>query len=180
MKAVFLDRDGVINEDRADYVKNVAELKIFSYVPDAVRRLNDAGFKVYVVSNQQGVAKGLIREENLMDIQAEIAGQVEAAGGNISKFYYCRHMASEKCSCRKPEPGLLLSAACEHGIGLDESYMIGDTQRDIIAGKTAGCKTILVLSGLLTPQEIERFECKPDFTATNLSKAVDYIINSAR
>ena len=105
MKAIFLDRDGVLNEDRDDYVKNVSELKVFPCVPDAIRRLNDAGFEVFVVSNQQGVAKGVISESDLQAIQAEITRRVTEAGGRISGFYYCKHLAADDCACRKPKPG---------------------------------------------------------------------------
>jgi D-glycero-D-manno-heptose 1,7-bisphosphate phosphatase len=176
LKAVFLDRDGVINEDRDDYVKTIAELNVFSFAPGAVRRLNDAGFQTFVVSNQQGVAKGLIREEDLMVIQAEIARRVVAAGGRISEFYYCRHMASENCGCRKPEAGMLLAAAKEHGIDLNESYMIGDSEKDIVAGKSAGCRSVLVLTGNMSRERVEGLSCAPDFLADDLSKAVDWVL----
>lgn len=178
MKVVFLDRDGVINEDRDDYVKNVSELKVFPWTPSAVRKLNDAGFEVYVVSNQQGVAKGIISESNLQAMQSEIVRQVELAGGRISGFYYCRHFALDKCSCRKPEPGMLMSAAMEHGIDLAGSYMIGDSERDIIAGKAAGCRTVLVLTGKLNIVDAEAFADAPDFVACDLSAAVDCIIGA--
>ncbi|MCE5200060.1 MAG: D-glycero-beta-D-manno-heptose 1,7-bisphosphate 7-phosphatase [Armatimonadota bacterium] len=178
MRVVFLDRDGVINEDRDDYVKNVSELKVFPWTPSAVRRLNDAGFDVYVVSNQQGVAKGIISEDDLLAMQSEIVRQVKSAGGRINGFYYCRHLASDKCSCRKPEPGMLKSAAMEHGIDLAGSYMIGDSERDIIAGKVVGCHTVLVLTGKLTLGDAEAFVDAPDYVACDLSAAVDYVIGA--
>lgn len=176
MSTVFLDRDGVINEDRDDYVKNLRELKIFPNVPESVKRLNDAGFEVIVISNQQGVAKGLISENELREIQKEITRQVEAVGGKISAFYYCKHLASEGCSCRKPRPGLLMAAARDRNIDLSETVFIGDHERDILAGKNAGCKTILVLTGALTRQAAENLECKPDYMADDLSDAVDYML----
>ncbi|MHB9037661.1 MAG: D-glycero-alpha-D-manno-heptose-1,7-bisphosphate 7-phosphatase [Armatimonadota bacterium] len=176
MRAVFLDRDGVINVDRDDYVKNVAELKVFDFAPEAIRRLNEAGFEVFVISNQQGVAKGLIREDDLMGIQAEITRQVESAKGHIGSFYYCRHMASDKCGCRKPETGMLRAAAREHGINLAKSFMIGDSERDIVAGNSAGCRTVLVLTGKLSREDAEMLSCKPDFVAENLSEAVEFVL----
>jgi len=177
MRAVFLDRDGVINQDRDDYVKNVDELKVYPFVPEAIKCLNDAGWPVFVVSNQQGVAKGLISEDDLGGMQKEISRQVESAGGHITSFYYCKHLASEKCACRKPQPGLILKAAKEHGIDLGGSVMVGDTERDIIAGKSAGCKTVLVLTGKLTREDAVNLSCKPDFVADNLAQAVGYIKN---
>ncbi len=176
MKAVFLDRDGVINADRDDYVKNVAELSIFPEAPDSIRRLNEAGYAVFVVSNQQGVAKGLISEASLQAMEDKIRRQVEAAGGSISGFYYCKHLASEKCSCRKPEPGLILAAAREHGIDLHRSFMVGDSRKDVTAGERAGCKTILVLSGHAGKYGTEEDRDPADFTALDLPDAVDLIL----
>ncbi len=175
MRAVFLDRDGVINEDRDDYVKNVRELRVFPFAPDAVRRINEAGYAVVVVSNQQGVAKGLISEDDLRAMQDEINRRVESAGGRISAFYYCKHLASQGCECRKPQPGMLLTAAKDLGIDLSQSVMIGDTERDMLAGKSAGCGTILVLTGGLTAENAESMPCTPDFVADDLSKAADHL-----
>ncbi len=180
MKAVFLDRDGVINADRDDYVKNIDELAIYPFAPQAIRRLNDAGWAVFVVSNQQGVAKGIIAESDLLAIEREITRRVEAIGGRISGFYYCRHLASDNCSCRKPEPGLILQAAAEHGIDLGESILVGDTERDIIAGKAAGCGTVLVLTGKLNRDSAERLATKPDFVADDLAEAAVYVESIGR
>lgn len=179
MKAVLLDRDGVINEDRDDYVKGVHELRVFPGAPDSIRRLNEAGFRVFVVSNQQGVAKGIISEESLLAMQNEISRQVEAAGGAISGFYYCRHLASQGCSCRKPQPGLLLKAAKEHGFDLAESVMVGDTERDIMAGKSAGCRTVLVLTGKLARDDARNLPCAPDLVADDLPEAARLVVGLA-
>ena len=175
-KAVFLDRDGVINRDRDDYVKSLADLEVFPYAADSIRRLNEAGFEVIVVSNQQAVAKGLMSQEDLLAIQDEITRQVTSAGGRIAGFHYCTHHAQDGCSCRKPEPGLILRAAKEHGIELAASVMIGDTEKDVLAGKSAGCRTVLVLTGLLTREQVANLPCKPDFVARDLSEAADYVI----
>ncbi|MCX8052449.1 MAG: HAD family hydrolase [Armatimonadetes bacterium] len=178
-KAVFLDRDGVINEDRDDYVKNLGELRVFPYAPKAIRRLNEAGYEVIVVSNQQGVAKGLISKPDLLAIQDEITRLVELAGGKIHGFYYCTHLAKENCACRKPKPGLILQAAQEQNIELKNSFMVGDTEKDVVAGKSAGCKTMLVLTGSLTQEQVAKLPCQPDFTARDLAEAADYITNLA-
>lgn len=176
MKAVFLDRDGVINSDRDDYVKNTDELCVYPFAPQAIRRLGEAGWPVFVVSNQQGVAKGIIAEDDLLAMQREIARQVENAGGHIAGFYYCKHLASDNCACRKPQPGLILAAAKEHGIDLSESVMVGDTERDIAAGKSAGCRTVLVLTGKLTRDDVQHIPCKPDFVAETVVEAVEFIV----
>ena len=177
IRAVFLDRDGVINEDRDDYVKNLAELRVFENAPEAIRRLNDAEFEVFVVSNQQGVAKGDVSREDLLAIQDEIVRRVSSAGGRIAGFYYCTHLAQEGCSCRKPQPGLILRAAREHKIDLAQSVMIGDSEKDVLAGKSAGCGTVLVLSGFLTRDDAANIACRPDFAARDLSEAADYVVN---
>jgi D-glycero-D-manno-heptose 1,7-bisphosphate phosphatase len=180
LKAVFLDRDGVINADRDDYVKNTGELAIYPFAPEAIRRLSDAGWAVFVVSNQQGVAKGIIAESDLQAIEREIVRRVEAAGGRISGFYYCRHLASDNCSCRKPEPGLILQAAEQHGIDLSESVLVGDTERDVVAGKAAGCRTVLVLTGKFDRAAAERLASRPDFVADDLAEAAVYIESIGR
>ena len=176
MKAVFLDRDGVINEDRDDYVKSVAELQVFPYVPQAIRRLNEAGFEVMVISNQQGVAKGLISESDLRAIQNEITRQVSEGGGRIAAFYYCKHLAADDCACRKPKPGLLQLAARENGIDLGQTFMIGDSARDVLAGQCAGCRTVLVLSGMFKREDAERLPYQPEHIADDLASAVEYVI----
>lgn len=176
MRAVFLDRDGVINEDRDDYVKNVGELNVYPYTPEAIKRLNEAGYMVVVVSNQQGVAKGLISEADLRGMEDEITRQVEAAGGRIARFYYCKHMASEGCNCRKPQPGMLLRAAKDFGIDLNRSVIVGDTVKDVLAGKSAGCKTVLVLTGGVPRDEVANLPCAPDFVADSLAAAAEYLI----
>lgn len=176
MKAVLLDRDGVINEDRDDYVKNIRELRVFPQVPGCVKRLNDAGYRVIVVSNQQGVAKGFISEDDLQAIEDEITRRVELVGGKISGFYYCKHLSSDRCACRKPRTGMLTQAAREHGIDLNESFMVGDTEKDMIAGKAAGCKTVLVLTGSITADGVAKMACRPDCVAKDLAEAADYII----
>ena len=177
MKAVFLDRDGVINSDRDDYVKNTGELKIYPFAPSAIKKLNNSGWAVFVVSNQQGIAKGIIKPSDLDAMEKEIAYQVDRIGGEIGEFFYCKHLASEGCSCRKPEPGMILRAAEKHGINLAESIMVGDTAHDIAAGKSAGCKTILVLTGKLMRSDVEKLTCKPNAVAENLSEAVDIILS---
>lgn len=173
MKAAFLDRDGVINEDRDDYVKNVKELKIYPHVPEAIRCLNEAGYAVVVVSNQQGVAKGVLSENDLQMIEDEIKRHVEAAGGRIAAFYYCKHLASDNCACRKPKPGMLFRAADDLGIDLKQSVMIGDTERDVQAGQSAGCRTVLLLTGKLTKEDLKTLAYKPDDVASDLREAAE-------
>lgn len=178
--AVFLDRDGVINEDRAEYVTSAGELVVFDYVPAAISRINRAGLRVFVVSNQQGIAKGLYTWRDLREMEEKIDCAVLAAGGEISGYYYCPHLAEDACSCRKPEPGLLLKAAAEHDIRLEGSFMVGDHERDLGAARAAGCRAILVLTGAVARDDAEKMPLRPEFVADTLAQAADYVIEAAR
>jgi D-glycero-D-manno-heptose 1,7-bisphosphate phosphatase len=174
-KAIFLDRDGVINADRADYVKSVDELIIFDYAGKAIEKFNELGYLVFVISNQQGVAKGLISIESLQEMQKEIEKHVEQAQGKITEFKYCLHMAADNCNCRKPKPGMILEIAEKYNINLSKSFFIGDTPKDITAGKTTGCKTILVLTGHSNKEMLQTMPDKPDIVVENLLEAVSLV-----
>ncbi|GAA0323813.1 D-glycero-beta-D-manno-heptose 1,7-bisphosphate 7-phosphatase [Bacillus carboniphilus] len=145
--AVFLDRDGVINEvltKRVKFVNKPSDLHLLPGVEEAILHLNQSGLKVFVVTNQGGVGLGYMKEATLHkvhDTLLEKLGKVEATVDDIA---YCHHKPHEGCACRKPEPGMLLKLAEKHAIDLSKSYMVGDRDVDIIAGKRAGCTTILV------------------------------------
>jgi histidinol-phosphate phosphatase family protein len=145
--AVFLDRDGVINEDRADYVKTWAEFRFIRGVRPALRRLAEARIPVVVVTNQSAVGRGLISPEGLASLQARMVREIERSGGRIAGVFHCPHRPDEGCACRKPRAGLLQQAARELGLDLSRSLLVGDTGRDLEAGRRAGCRTMLVLSG---------------------------------
>lgn len=140
--AAFLDRDGVLNErpPEHDYVRNASDLVILPNAPAAVGRLARAGYVPVVVSNQRGIARGLVSWETLTAIEAQL---VAAAGTPIS-FYYCPHDHNDACDCRKPAPGLLLRAARDLGLDRAASVMIGDSESDVEAGHRAGTRTIRV------------------------------------
>ena len=154
LPALFLDRDGVLIEE----VEYLAKLELVKLIPGAagvVRRANEAGRRVVVVSNQSGVARGLFPESFLAEVHSEIARQLfEESGAKVDAFYCCPHHPTDgigeyriACDCRKPKPGMLLRAARELGIDLAESWMIGDRRSDLEAGAAAGCRTILVRTG---------------------------------
>lgn len=147
--AVFLDRDGVLNVYRPnDYVKNPDELTLLPGVGKAVRALNDAGLPVFLVSNQQGVAKGLMTMNDLFAVETAMRSRLSADRAYLTESYYCTHSADALCACRKPRPGQLIRAAHDHGIDLGTSFFIGDTDTDAAAARAAGIGTfILVLSG---------------------------------
>ena len=178
LSAVFLDRDGVINENREDYVKSLDELKFLPGSVEAISRLTTAGFRVIVVSNQQGVGRGLIRHETLDQINKALLDELASVGSSISGIYYCPHLKEEDCACRKPKPGLLLRAAAELGFDVTRSVFVGDSTGDIEAGRAAGCQTILVLSGKTAEHQVDGLRVRPDYVVPNLSEAVDLIVGS--
>lgn len=147
-KAAFLDRDGVINRKAPtedEYVTRWEEMEILPGVPQAITLLKEAGFLVIVVSNQRSVAKGLITEEELNSIHKRMCDELAREGAVIDGVYFCPHELEPPCDCRKPEPGMLLRAARIHNVDLQASWMIGDSDKDVGAGKSAGCRTLRVL-----------------------------------
>jgi D-glycero-D-manno-heptose 1,7-bisphosphate phosphatase len=146
-KAAFLDRDGVINQKllEGQYVTCWEEMKFLPGVIEAIASLNEAGFHVVVISNQRCIAKGLVTTEDLDLIHERMRRRFASDGALINGIYYCPHDEHPPCGCRKPAPGLLLKAAIEHEIDLTSSWMIGDSDVDMGAGKSAGCKTVRIL-----------------------------------
>jgi D-glycero-D-manno-heptose 1,7-bisphosphate phosphatase len=145
--AIFLDRDGVIVENRADYVKAIDEVRI---IPGALAALAQAArleCLFVVVTNQSVVGRGLLTEAALAAINAYVHQTIVAAGGRIDGWYVCPHLAEDGCACRKPKPGMLLSAAAELPIDLPASVMIGDAISDMQAGHAAGARAIMVRTG---------------------------------
>jgi D-glycero-D-manno-heptose 1,7-bisphosphate phosphatase len=151
--AVFLDRDGTMIED-VGYLDRLERLALFPYTIDAIRLLNRGGFKVVVVTSQAGVAHGLVTEEFLEEAHGIISQRVQEAGGRIDAFYYCPHhpdaaLAKYKieCECRKPKPGMILSAQRDLSLDLSRSFIVGDRWRDIEMGATVGARGVLVETG---------------------------------
>ncbi|SRR6266404_5663490 len=146
-RAAFLDRDGVINQKppEGQYVTRWEELQILPGVPEAIALLSSAGFRVIVVSNQRCVAKGLLTVLELDLIHQRLCQKLATAGAEITEVYYCPHEKDPPCSCRKPAPGMILAAARAHGINLTASWMIGDSDIDVQAGRNAGCRTARIL-----------------------------------
>ena len=140
--AVFLDRDGVINRNRDDYVKDVDEMEILPGVPKAINLLNTVNFKVVIISNQSAVSRGLITIEKLLEIHEFLKKELLQNNAKIDGIYFCPHRPDDSCECRKPKPTLILKAAKDLGINLSESYMIGDRESDMIAAEKAGVKFI--------------------------------------
>jgi D-glycero-D-manno-heptose 1,7-bisphosphate phosphatase len=190
-KAVFLDRDGVINElvyhqeqEVIDSPFTVNQFKLMPGVPEALKLLKQAGYLAVVVSNQPGIAKGHMTGETLETINLKMRFILKNAGAQLDGEYYCLHHPEAvveqykvKCDCRKPEPGLILKAAREMDIDLPRSWLIGDNLSDIQAGKNAGCRTILL--GKLKCEVCHSMDLRniqPDKICDNLSDAVSFII----
>lgn len=148
-KIVFLDRDGVINEKAAkgEYITSWSQFKFLPKVIESLQKLKRAGFKIFIVTNQAGVARGKMTESDLRRIHQKMIDRLRESQVEIEKIYACLHGWGENCFCRKPNPGLFFQAASDYKINLHESYFLGDDPRDIIAGKAAGCKTILINQG---------------------------------
>jgi len=143
-KAVFLDRDGIVNRERSDYVKNLDELDIFTNVADCVKILKKSGFLVVIVTNQSAINRGKTTHEQLSEIHNAIQNYFRNNETNVDGFYYCPHRPDENCNCRKPKPGLLIKAARELNIDLKSSWFIGNNDSDVQAGSSVGCKSIKV------------------------------------
>lgn len=180
--AVFLDRDGVLNRYLpGDYVKTPNELDLLPGAGEAVARLNTLGYPVYVISNQQGVAKGLMSDADLRAVDAKLRAGVTAAGGAILESYYCTDHKNTGSTRRKPEPGMILQAADEHDLDLPRSVFVGDTETDAQAARAAGVGTfVLVLSGKFAGRpEVAtdplRFPVPPDHVCADLSEAITWI-----
>jgi len=145
-RVIFLDRDGVINKKPSygDYVKTWQEFEFLPGAIEAVKLLRDKGYRIFVVSNQAGIGRGLMTQQNLKDIHDKMIKEMESQGANIDGIYYCPHEISENCDCRKPKPGLLIRAAKENNIDLTKAVFIGDDEKDEKAGLATGCQTILL------------------------------------
>ena len=146
-RAILLDRDGVLNRDRADYVKSADELVMLDGSPEAVSALKAAGYTVLVVTNQSCIGKGILPMKGVLAINGLIQEAMVRAGGRVDAFYVCPHAPDEGCGCRKPAPGLMLQAAADWDFDPAETWLVGDATRDIQAGQTAGCSTALVRTG---------------------------------
>jgi D-glycero-D-manno-heptose 1,7-bisphosphate phosphatase len=153
-KAAFLDRDGVINRkaSEGEYITRWEDFQFLPRVAEGIALLNRAGLAVIVVSNQRCVAKGLLSIAELELIHQRMVEQLAASNAFLTGIYYCPHDNHLSCSCRKPAPGMLLQAACEHAIDLTNSWMVGDSDIDMQAGRTAGCRTLRIMHNGVLPQ----------------------------
>ena len=188
--AVFLDRDGTLNED-IGFMDRMEALSLFPWTADAIRLLNRAGFCTVVITNQSAVARGMIDEGFLGAVHGEIDRRLARGDARIDRYFYCPHHPEapleayrQACECRKPRPGMLLAAARELGLDLPRSVMVGDRRLDVACGHAAGARAILVRTGLGAGEEEDLVEgdgAQPDAILNNLMEAVGWILrNSSR
>jgi D-glycero-D-manno-heptose 1,7-bisphosphate phosphatase len=184
-KVVFLDRDGVINEfpGHGNYVTKV---KDFHFIPkslNAIRLLTQAGYKIFVISNQAGVGKGVYSMDKLRRITRKMHQEVGRSGGRIQKVYYCIHRPDAGCGCRKPGIGSIYKALRSINKSIRSArnaYFVGDTKADIETGFNAGCRTIFVLSGRENRRYMRAWVIQPDYIAKNLYEATKIILGNGR
>jgi histidinol-phosphate phosphatase family protein len=181
-RAVFLDKDGTLIED-VPYNVDPAQIRLTPGAVEGLRLLRGAGFRLIVVSNQSGVARGYFPEAALAGVEAKLRELLAAGGAALDGFYYCPHHPGGSvaayavaCDCRKPLPGLLLRAADDHGIDLARSWLVGDILNDVEAGRRAGCHTVLLDNGHETEWVFSDLR-RPDRVAADLAEAARVILD---
>ena len=176
-KLILLDRDGTVNEE-VHYLSSPDQLKLISGAAEGIRRLNQAGFAVAIITNQSGVARGFLSVATLELIHHRLRKLLDAEGAVIDGIFFCPHLPSDECSCRKPQPQLAHYAAREIGITLEGVIVIGDKECDILLGKAIKATTVLVRTGHGTHYEPSP-EAQPDWIFPDLKAASDWIISSS-
>ena len=181
-KAIFLDRDGVINKDH-DYVCRIADFEFIPKAVEGLKKLQEVGYKLIIISNQSGIARDYYQEKDVKILHEYMLNELNKKSVQIDKIYYCPHHPSDgngkyttDCDCRKPKPGLIKKAVQEFNIDLKQSFFIGDKTADIQTGKNAGCATVLVKTGYGGRDKV--YEVKPDFIFNNLFEAAEHIVAS--
>jgi len=178
MRAILLDRDGVINRERADYVKSWQELELLPGALAALQRLATLEIPILVITNQSAIGRGIIQPKTVAAIHDQLRTVVAQAGGRLDAFFICPHHPADGCLCRKPQPGLLHQAAAQFHFALDQAVFIGDAITDFQAARAAGCRSILVKSGrqgaALT--DLLTGETTPPPLVADLAAAVDLLL----
>ena len=179
MKVVFIDRDGVINKDRHDYVKSWSEFCPIPGSIEALRLLRLHGYSIIVITNQSPINRKIIDRAELQEIHNNMVTMIKARGGDIEAIYYCPHVPEEGCDCRKPKPGLIYRAQSDYGLELSEICMIGDSLKDIECARKAGCgKAVLVRTGhgIEAERLCEEKGIVPDYVADDLMAAAKWLL----
>ena len=177
-RAVFLDRDGVLMED-ANYVGQVERVRLIPGTPAALARLQAAGFRLFVVTNQSGVARGYFSRAAVDQIHRHLDECFQQHGVTIDHYYICPHHPDDQCECRKPSPKFLIKAGQTYRLNLAACYMVGDRTSDIETGLRAGTQTILVLTGA-GRETFARAEVLPTHVSANISESADWILSQSQ
>lgn len=180
--AVFLDRDGTIAEE-VGYLNHVSRFHMFPFVAAAIQRLNEAGLPVIVVTNQSGVGRGYFPESFVHTVNELMIQQLADAGAKIHAIYYCPHLSSENCSCRKPKTGMLDRAAKEHAVDLQRSFVVGDRYGDIELARNVRARSVLVRTGYGEGElawHAANWPVQPSFIAEDLAQATDWILRQQK
>jgi heptosyltransferase II len=178
---IFLDRDGTLNPDPG-YIKSPDQFELFQGVPEALASLKRAGARLIVVTNQSGVARGFFSRHDLDAVHMKLKQLLEVAGAPLDAIYFCPHHPDDGCECRKPNRGMIDQAMREQEVDLDRSYLIGDHVRDIELAKRVGARSILVTTGVVLSQEVDRLKelgLAPDWVASSLAEAADWVLSDA-
>ena len=181
-KVIFLDRDGVINRDpenlKYQYVTKWKEFKFLPGAKRAIKKLTDAGYSIYIISNQAGISKRYFTMKALRTITRNMRKELAKRGGRIKDAFYCPHRIEDDCDCRKPKAGLFKKALRKGRIDFKDAFFIGDNIKDVQAGRAIGCRTLLVLSGKTKSRNSKGWAAKPDFVRRDLSDAVELVLRS--
>lgn len=177
--ALFLDRDGVIVENRAAYIRTWDDIEIYPQALSALAQVRDSNYKIIIVTNQSGIGRGLIQLDEANAINTRLVQEIEAAGGRIDGVFMCPHAPEEHCDCRKPKAGLLLQATAQFNIDLGRSIMIGDALTDLGAGQAAGVPTVALLRtgrGTVQSKLEDASQFKPLRIYDNLTAALQDLV----
>ncbi len=175
---VFLDRDGVINADSPDYIKNPSEFHFLENSPEAVALLCKNGFDVILITNQSVINRKMASHNDLEAIFNKMKKGIEKAGGKIKDIFFCPHMPDQGCTCRKPRPGLILQAAEKYGIDLTNSCMVGDSVKDMECAENAGCGARVLVktgNGEKAARILKKRAVQPDCICKDLMAAAEWI-----
>ena len=180
MKLIILDRDGVINEDSDDYVKSVDEWEPIPGSIEAIAKLSKAGYTVAVATNQSGISRGFFDEFELAAMHQKMCSLVEEEGGQINGVFFCPHGPDDDCECRKPKIGLIEQIECEFGTNVERLPFVGDSVKDLICARLAGCTPVLVRTGKgeTTLAESSKSELDGVSVFKNLKEYVDSLLQS--
>jgi len=178
--AVFLDRDGTVNVEK-EYLSSPDQLQLIPRSAAAIRELNNLGTRVFVITNQSGVARGLFSEEDVLKVHDTLRGLLKSEGAYVDDFFFCPHLPgsadnryNKECDCRKPKPGMLKQAESKYSVNLRRSFVIGDRCIDVAAGKAVAAGTVMVSTGY-GAKEIRECRSEPDFFAQDLLEGVKYV-----